>query len=254
MPLPVLGPRIQMSANVIPVASGKGGVGKTITAVNLAVNLRMRDQSVVLVDGDLGMPNIAEWFGICHASTLHDVLAGNVDLADAIVRKATGFGVLPGDANLSGYSEADPTRFAYVIDRLEHEYDIVMIDTGGGLSYENTLPLQVADGIILVTSPDPPAVSDTKRTKHLIDIIDGEIRGLVVTKAADLSDGQEIANEVDVPLLGTVPFSETVEEAARQTQPMELFDSNSDVAKSYRNIAQLLVEPDEPIVGDPIES
>lgn len=234
-----------MTGTVFAIASGKGGVGKTATAVNVAVSFRMHDQSVILVDGDLGMPNVVQWFGINDDQTLHDVLAGTAELPDAVINHAPKFSILPGDHQLDGFADADPSRFAYVIDRLTHEYDFVLIDTPGGLSYENALPLHIADDIILITSPNPAAIKDTKRTKWLVDRIDSTIMGVVVAKADYTTDADEIAADIGVDLLGTVPFDRTIDESLEAGRPLEIYDSDSLAAASYRELGAILLNEDE---------
>lgn len=236
-----------MSGEVITIASGKGGVGKTATAVNLAISFRLHDHSVVIVDGDLGMPNLAAWFDTEPDATLHDVLAQRREPMDAVRREARGFGILAGSGELEDYSAADPSRFAYVIDRLSREYDSVVIDTGGGLSYENSLPLQLADHIILVTSPNPPAIDDTKRTKALVELLESTILGVVVTKATDTTDPDAIASELGDELLGVIPFDQTIDESIMANQPLEMFDANSPASEAYRALGAELLNEEEPV-------
>lgn len=236
-----------MTGQVLAVASGKGGVGKTATVVNLAVGFRLQDESVVLVDGDLGMPNVVEWFSIERGPTVHDVLAGNAEPYDAVIQEADGFGILPGDHQLDGFAAADTTRFAYVIDRLARQFAYVLVDTGGGLSYENALPLQVADEIILVTSPNPAAIEDTKRTKGLVDLIESTIRGVVVVKTDYSTDAEAIADDIGVSLLGTIPFDRTIDESIASGQPLEAYDSDSIAAQAYRNLANVILNEEEPL-------
>lgn len=236
-----------MTGQVIAVASGKGGVGKTATIVNLAVGFRLHDRSVVLVDGDLGMPNIVEWFSIERGPTIHDVLAGAAEPHDAVIQEAQGFGILPGDHQLDGYANADTTRFAYVIDRLARQYKFVLVDTGGGLSYENALPLQLADEVILVTSPNPSAISDTKRTKGLVDLLGSTIRGVIVVKTDFSTDAEAIAEDIGVDLIGTVPFDRTIDESIAHGQPLEAYDSDSLAAQAYRKLAAVILNEEEPL-------
>lgn len=230
-----------MTGDVLVVASGKGGVGKTVTTVNLAVALRLQDRSVALVDGDLAMPNVGAHLGVEPDVTLHDVLAQDASLHSAVMQAADEFGVLPGGGELDGYASADPARFAYVIDRLSHQYDNVLVDTGGGLSHESALPLQIADETILVTSPDRPAVDDTRRTKALADIVGGRVRGLVVTKVAADTDPERVAGTLGTDLLAAVPYDVAVEQSVATGRPLEGYAAESDAAEAYRRLAARLV-------------
>ncbi|MFB6105540.1 MAG: MinD/ParA family protein [Halobacteriaceae archaeon] len=231
-----------MSGDVLVIASGKGGVGKTVTAVNLAVSLRLQDRSVALVDGDLAMPNVATHLGVDPEGTLHDVLSGEASLNRSVLRAAKGFGVLPGDGEIEGYAAADPARFAYVVDRLAHEYDCVLVDTGGGLSHDNALPLQVADDVLLVTSPDPPAVEDTARTRSLLDVLGTVPRGVVVTKVTADADPTSVAATLDTDLLAAVPDDVAVERSVVAGSPLEAHAPESDAAAVYRRLGRQLAK------------
>lgn len=231
-----------MAGELLVVASGKGGVGKTVTSVNLSVALRLQNKSVVVVDGDLGMPNVADLLGVDGGPTLHDALAGDAEPESVAVREASQFAVVPGDYELESFASADPSRFAYVTDRLAHQYDAVILDTGGGLSYESALPLELADDIILVTTPDHHAINDTKRTKALIDIVGSSVMGLVVTKATDATDPAAIAQEIDVDLLGSVPADPAVEESIQARSPLEVYAPDSGAAAAYRRLAGTVVD------------
>jgi septum site-determining protein MinD len=239
-----------MPGEVLTVASGKGGVGKTVTAVNLAVGLRLGGASVVVVDGDIGMPNVGRHTGVSHSPTLHDVLSEDATVREALVEEAEGFGVVPGGGDLDGFAAADPARFAYVVDRLAHEFDAVVIDTGGGLSYENALPLELADAVVLVTSPDPPAVDDTRRTRALVEVIGTPISGLVVTHATPEDSPEAIATDLGVDLLGAVPDDDAVDECVRAGRPLEVVAEESPAAAAYRDIAASFVDEGRPVNRD----
>lgn len=239
-----------MPSKVYAIASGKGGVGKTTTAANLGVSLRFNDRSTVIVDGDLGMPNLSEWFNVEYDTTLHQVMADDANVYQATITLAPGFAIIPGDDELDGFAEADPTRFAYVIDRLKQQYDDVILDTGGGLSFENVLPLQIADEVILVTSPNSPATKDTARTKELVEISGGNVSGVIVTKVRDSTDPREIAREIGVDLLGSIPFEDSIDDSLATGRPLEATNPDSDAAKAYREIGKNLLTFDESPIQD----
>ncbi len=231
-----------MPDQVVAVASGKGGVGKTTTVVNLGVVLRRADHSVALVDADLGMANLGPKLGITDGGTLHDVLAGEATLEDALVEEAPGFAVLRGSESLMEYADADPGNLSEVLETLAEDYEFVLVDTGAGMSHEDVLPLGLADRVLLVTSPDPAAIDDTRKTAELVGLASGDIAGLVVTKAEADTDAAAVAEEVGVELLGEIPHDGMVPESAAAGRPLEAIDPDGPAAGAYRELAAALAD------------
>lgn len=237
-----------MTGHVYAVASGKGGVGKTTTVVNLGVMLRAEGNSVVLVDADLGMPNLADMLGVDHDPTLHDVLAGDATVEDAINEESEGFGIVQGTHDLTGFAIAEPTGLGDVVEELAERYEYVLLDTGPGLSHEDVLPLGLANEVILVTTPSETSVGDVEKTNELVDIVDGEVAGVVITHADQDTDPEEIGDRLGTTVLGVIPNDPVVRKSNRASQPLEAFDPDSRAAAAYRRLAARLIEANAPNV------
>lgn len=229
-----------MPGDVYAVASGKGGVGKTTTVVNLGVVLRRANHSVALVDADLGMANLGTVLGVEGEATIHDVLSGEATLDEALVEEAAGFAVLVGSRDLASYPDADPAGLKGIIGTLSERYDVVLVDTGAGISYEDVLPLGLVDGVILVTTPDPAAVGDTTKTAQLTGLSSGVVEGLVVTHAGPTTDATHIASQIGVELLGVIPHDSAVRESTAAGRPLEAMAPDSPGAAAYRELASTL--------------
>jgi septum site-determining protein MinD len=201
-----------MPATVYAVAGGKGGVGKTTTAANLAATLRATGREVVLVDADLAMSNLQGIIGIDHDPTLHDVLAGNADLEDAIVGESADaldaagrLDVLPGASELDAFAAADPSGITEVVDVLAGRYDVIVLDTASGVSRESAIPIEAADETIVMTTPDRAAVLDAKKTAEFVRGLDCSVAGLVVSRTCQGLTDEEIVETVGVDHLATIP-------------------------------------------------
>lgn len=224
-----------MVSRVIAISGGKGGVGKSTTTINLGVSLRMDGYSVVIVDADVEMPNLMEMLNVEAYTTIHDVLSGDADPSDAIVEVGKGFAAVPGDPELAGYGNIEPERLHTVIDTLSAKYDFVLLDSGAGLSYDDVLPLAIADEIILVTSPDQAAVDNAKRTQAFVRRLNREVTGIVVSKANPVFT-DTVDEQFDADVLGVIPKDEVVAQSTANGQPLELFAPESAAAEAYRRL------------------
>lgn len=217
-----------MAGYVLTIAGGKGGVGKTTTAINLGAVLEEGGYDVVVVDADLGMANLGEMLGAAHDSTIHDVLAGDVTVSAALTDAPGGLTIIPGEQSLEAFANADPAKLRKVIKTLRNTFDVVLVDTGAGLSHETTVPLGLADGILLVTTPDDVAVNDTTKTAELAERVDGQVIGVLVARVTRGTDVSAIADSFDQPILGVIP----VDHEATREEPhaIDAPDSNSSAA------------------------
>ena len=235
-----------MPGTVYTVASGKGGVGKTTTSVNLAVALWRAGNAVALVDADIGMANLAAVLDLEPEATLHDVLAGRATVDEAVIEAKDGdLMVLPGSRSLDSFAEADPNALVAAVEELADRADYVIVDTGAGLSYEDVLPLGMADGVVLVTTPDPAAFGDTTKTMEVADLLGAPIRGLVVTRAVPDTNSEAIAAEIGAELLGTIPEDPAVMASTVAGDPLESHAPDSDAAAAYRELSETLLSGDE---------
>lgn len=226
----------QMTGHVFTIAGGKGGVGKTTTAVNVGVAMEDAGYDVVIVDADLGMANLAAMLGIDHDTSLHEVLAEQAAVSDTLTEGPGGATLVPGEQSLEAFADADPAKLRKVIKTLANAYDIVLIDTGAGLSHEATVPLGLADSVLLVTTPDSVAIGDAGKTAQLARRVDGEVIGTILTRAEAQSEIDEVEREVDHPLLAVIPE----DSQATTDEPLVLNFPDSDAAHAYHRLSAAL--------------
>ena len=222
-------------ARVYAVASSKGGVGKTTTTANLAATLAAAGYDVAVVDGDIGMANLGNQFGVDAAgATLHDVLAGTAEVEDATYEGPHGLAVVPGDTALTAFSDADVTRLGGVLGAFA-DRDFVFVDTGAGLSHETALPLGLADAVVLVSTADRDSLGDTEKTRTLAERLGAEVAGVVLTRVTD--GAPESAAPLETVVLGAIPEDPALREANDAAVPITVHDPDAPAAAAYRGVA-----------------
>jgi septum site-determining protein MinD len=234
---------------VFAVAGSKGGVGKTTTSINLSAVLTEAGYDVVLVEVDLAMANVGDFLDIDvglegEDPTLHEVLAGTATVVDATYDSPCAFDVVPSGATLRGYGDADIGRLSEALSTLRFAYDVVVLDTGAGVTTETVLPLAVADETILVTSPRVASVRDTMKTRDITRQVGGTVAGVVFVRSGTgrSPDVDHIADFLSVELLGHVPEDSAVANAQDVGLPVVVVASESDAAAAYRTLGDRVVE------------
>jgi len=157
------GPDRPVRARVIAVTSGKGGVGKSNVSVNLAVKFASAGKEVVLLDADLGLANADVLCNIDLPCNLSHVIARRKTLMEVIVRGPGGFGLIGGAsglARMADLTDGDRQRVIDSLADLEQQTDLIIIDTGAGISPNVLSFTRAADHVLVVTTPEPTAITD----------------------------------------------------------------------------------------------
>ena len=181
---------------VMAVTSGKGGVGKTFVSANLAAALAKRGLRVLVLDADLGLANLDVVLNLYPKVTLHDVFQGKAKLEDAIVKAPGGFSVLLAGSGMVEYSRLTPevrNEFFNIMAGLVPRYDIVLMDTGAGISDVVLFAVSLASEVIVVATPEPTSLTDAYATiKVLVGQQKRQVIRMVINQTARLGDGRAI--------------------------------------------------------------
>ena len=236
-------------ARVFAVASAKGGVGKTTTTANLGVILAETGADVVVIDSDIGMANLGAALGIeSPPTTLHDVLNGTAKASEATYEGPGGVYVVPGDTALSSYASADPEKLPSVL-RTHSQADYVLLDVGAGVSHETSLPLSLADDVLLVSTPERDALRDTEKTRQLTEQLGGTVAGAVITRTDASTPVSELATgTLATTVLASIPEDEAVRDSLAVGEPLSTYAPNSPAAAAYRELVAELtdIDPEAP--------
>ena len=194
---------------VIAVTSGKGGVGKTFVSANLAAALAKLGLRVLVLDADLGLANLDVVLNLYPKTTLHDVFTGKAKLEDAIVRAPGGFSVLLAGSGMVEYSRLTPEvrdDFLRIMGGLVPHYDVVLLDTGAGISDVVLFAVSLASEVIVVATPEPTSLTDAYATvKVLVGQQKRQTIRMVINQTARIGDGRAITVQLQQVLDRFVP-------------------------------------------------
>jgi flagellar biosynthesis protein FlhG len=223
-------------ARTLAVTSGKGGVGKTFFSANLAAALSRQGLKVLVLDADLGLANLDVVLNLYPKITLHDVFTGKAQLEEAILPAPGGFSVLLAGSGLVEYSRLTPEvrdHLFKVIETISPRFDVLLLDTGAGISDVVLYALSLAHEVIVVATPEPTSMTDAYATIKVLASQQGrENLHLVVNQVGRVGEGRGICQQlqlvvdrfVQTPagtapklnLLGDIPLDNSVREAVRK--------------------------------------
>ncbi len=247
---------------VVAVTSGKGGVGKTFVSANLAAALAKRGLRVLVLDADLGLANLDVVLNLYPKVTLHDVFSGKAKLEEAIVRAPGGFSVLLAGSGMVEYSRLTPEvrgEFLQIMGGLVPHYDIVLLDTGAGISDVVLFAVSLASEVIVVATPEPTSLTDAYATiKVLVGQQKRQTIRMVINQTARLGDGRAITVQLQQVLdrfvttepgraiklvhLGDIPADPAVRQAVMRRQLLIQSTPGSPAALAMTQLAQKIQE------------
>ncbi len=238
-----------MTAKVVTITSGKGGVGKTTATANLAAALALDGQKVVCIDGDIGLRNLDVVLGLENRIVYDvvDVVEGRCRLRQAMIRdkRLPELFLIPA-AQTRDKNALSPSDMVRLCDELRAECDYILIDSPAGIERGFRNAIAPADVAVVITNPEVSAVRDADR---IIGLIEAEEKGparLVINrikpamvKRGDMLSTEDVLELLAVDLLGIVPDDEHVVTSTNRGNPIVL-NGKSQAAQAFRNIARRL--------------
>jgi flagellar biosynthesis protein FlhG len=246
----------KLKAKVITITSGKGGVGKTSTATNLALSLSALDKKVCVFDADTSLANINILLGIHPEYTLHDLLSGDKTLKQIMVDGPRGLKVIPGATGISEYthlSSKQKTVLINALDELQQQFDYLIIDTAAGIGDDVLDFVKASQFPIVVITPEPTSLTDSFSLLKVLKRSDFDRTSyILVNMALDFDNSQTIYKrfesavkkyiEVDIEYLGFIQVDETVISSVSLQCPAVLLSPDCIASRCFKALAKGLNE------------
>ncbi len=246
------------ATRVFSITSGKGGVGKTAVVANVAVSLAKIGKRVLILDADLGLANIDVVFGLAPNHNLNHFFAGDCDLQTILVEGPLGIKILPAGSGIQRFTRLDSQqkmRLLESLDSLHNDFDFVLIDTEAGISENVTYFTTAAHEILVVTTPEPTAITDAyalmkllshqyheKRFNLIVNFIKNEGEALDVYRKLTMVANRYL--DISIDYMGSIPRDKQMIDAIRKQQVMvQLFPESKTSAAFAALAATIIQEP-----------
>lgn len=242
--------------HVITVTSGKGGVGKTNVVANLAVALSRAGKEVLVLDADLGLGNVDVLLGLVPRYTLEHVLAGSHHLSDIVISGPAGIQVLPASSGLpqlTSLSDAQQLLLQSELEEVAKTVDVLLIDTGAGISPNVTYFASAAQETVVVISPEPTSLTDAyalikvlcrqhreRRFKVLVNMVKSQRDATQTFRKLDAAADRFL--HINLEYMGYIPLDDYLPMAVLQQKAVTECFPHSPSSRAFVQLAGQIAE------------
>jgi flagellar biosynthesis protein FlhG len=246
------------TSRIIAVTSGKGGVGKSNTSVNLALQFQRQGKRTIIFDADFGLANVEVMFGVIPKCNLGDMMFKGKELKEIITEGPEGVGFISGGSGIARLVNLDKEQVKRLVNKLselDELADVIIIDTGAGISSSVMEFLVTSPETILVTTPEPASITDSYALLKALSMNEdfdperSRVR-LIANKVDNEREGQSLYDKlsavssrflnIDLEYLGAVPFDNSVTKSVMNQKPVTLMYPNASSTKCYEDIVNVL--------------
>ena len=248
------------SARVVAVTSGKGGVGKTSVSVNLALELRKQGEKVVILDADFGLANVEVMLGIRPQYNLVDLIYNNRTIEEIITEGPMGIGFISGGSGVQDLVNLDKGQLKKLIAKLvklDNLYDVVIIDTGAGISDSVIEFVLTSPEVLLIVTPEPTSITDAYSLLKAVNRKKefnrkNKFIKVITNRVESEEEGREIYDKISIVVskflnirleyLGYIPQDRRIGDGVIEQTPISIGTPNSEPAIRIREICSNLLE------------
>lgn len=252
--------KLVSGARVITITSGKGGVGKSSAAINLALQFVRLGKKVIILDADFGLANIEVMFGVIPQYNLSDIMYRGKELKDIIMQGPEGVGFISGGSGIAKLVNMDSEqikRLVYKMSELEKLADIIIVDTGAGIAPSVLEFVAASPEVILVTTPEPTSITDAYALLKALNMFPGfdkndtRIR-VLCNRVSSLNEGKNLFDKlnmvvsrflnINLTMLGCIPYDMSVSKAVMKQKPVSMVYPVSPATRAFENITRILLD------------
>jgi septum site-determining protein MinD len=231
---------------VIVITSGKGGVGKTTTAINLGAAMNYFGKDVLIIDGNLSTPNIGIHLNSPEVPiNLNHVLLGKADPIEAVYEHESGLKVMPSSLSIKELKRVKPNKIGDFKKDFKKISEYVIVDSAAGLGDETLAAMDLADELIIITNAEMPAITDALKTIKIAEQMKIPVMGVIVTRVR--KDNIEMTPEavkdmLETNILGMIPEDINVKRSMNQKDAIIHTHPKSNASRAYKEIAARIVD------------
>ncbi len=246
------------NARVIAVTSGKGGVGKSNVSINLALQFQRLGKRVIILDVDFGMANVEVMFGVIPRYNLADLMFNGKELKEIITPGPEGVGFVSGGSGIAKLVNLDTEQIKRLVGKLselEEIADVIIIDTGAGMSPSVMEFLMASPETIIVTTPEPTSITDSYALLKALAMYDGFGKSerklaVIANRVSSMEEGRALYDKLNgvvsqflgikLDLVGIVPNDPNITKAVMKQSPVSIAFPQSPATKNFEAIAKAL--------------
>jgi septum site-determining protein MinD len=233
-------------SKIIVVTSGKGGVGKTTTAINIAAAMNYFGKDVLVIDGNLSTPNVGIHLNSPEVPiNLNHVLRDKADAFEAVYEHHSGLKIIPSSLSIKELKKTKSDKLKNFKKDFKKIAKNIIVDSAAGLGDEASSAINAADQLIVVTNPEMPAITDALKAIKLAEQKNKEVLGIIVTrvKRNKIELQPEVVKDMlEVPILGMVPEDLSVQKSINQKDTVVNIYPKSKADRAYKEIAAKLLD------------
>lgn len=250
-------------ARVITITSGKGGVGKSNVAVNLAVQMKKLGKRVIVFDADFGLANVEVMFGAIPKYNLSDLIYHGKNISDIIAEGPMGIGFISGGTGITALNDLTQDQVIYMIKclgELDRIADVILVDTGAGISSHVMEFVMASPEVLLVSTPEPSSLTDSYsllKALYMNPRFDrqGTQISVLANRASSAEEGRALYDKLnsvvgqflqaEIGYAGMIPQDASLEKAVRLQKTVSLYAPTAKSAKAFEAVALNLLNGEQ---------